>query len=108
MSIRSRRTKPRPGRLDAAGMEAMRLKRFQMDDGRCRNCGERTIFTLPPESDRSMHLAHVRGKRMWGDSIENTQTECGKCHRAYHQCGPSRTKPVPRKPPVERGKGGQA
>ncbi len=95
--IRSRRTKPRPGRLDAEGMAALRSMRYEVDNHRCLACGTLVNFYAPPEDDRSMHLAHKRGKRMWGDSLENTQTECGACHRAYHQNGPSRSKIVPAK-----------
>lgn len=78
-------------------MEALRIERHGLDGRRCVICRKIVYLELPPEDDNSMHLAHIKGKRMWGDSIENTQTECGKCHRAYHLCGPSRTKIVPAK-----------
>lgn len=95
--IRRTRSKPRRGRLDAAGMAKLRKERYLFDDCHCVVCGNMVFMELPPEDDASMHLAHKKGKRMWGDSIQNTQTECGACHRAYHQNGPSRQKIVPSK-----------
>lgn len=45
-------------------------------------------------------MAHIKGKRKYGDSLDNVQTECGYCHRTYHNCGPSRDKPCPSKQSV--------
>lgn len=95
--MKRRRKTPRPGRMTPEQLDALRAERWLLDSGRCHECGKDTIFNAPQEWDNSFHLAHVRGKRMHGDSIENTQTECGKCHRDFHQYGPSRGKPCPAK-----------
>jgi hypothetical protein len=34
---------------------------------------------------------------MWGDSLETTEVNCGKCHRRFHAYGPSMEKPCPPK-----------
>ena len=65
--------------------------------GRCVRCGKSVWMNLPQEDDASFHMAHKRNKRMWGDSLENVQAECGECHRKYHQFGPSMEKPCPPK-----------
>lgn len=96
--IRKRRTKPRPGRLEGETLNALRTLVYARDRGRCKNCGGRVIFNAPQEWDNSFHLAHIGAKRRHGDSPENTQSECGKCHRTYHNYGPTRTKPCPPKP----------
>lgn len=107
MSIRSRRNKPRPGRLDAKGMEALRRERFEMDRYRCQQVVATQRFTvlgidheidikcLAPVTWETGELAHKGSKRRHGDSIENTFTSCKDCHRKYHAYGPSMTKPVP-------------
>lgn len=85
MRIKSRRTKPRPGRLDAAGIQAQRLRIFERDWGICQDCGIATIFNAPEEWPNSFHRAHIRGKRMHGDGDDNVRTLCGQCHRDSHQ-----------------------
>jgi 5-methylcytosine-specific restriction endonuclease McrA len=42
-------------------------------------------------------LAHIRNKRMWGDTKENTAPAHKECHRKFHAYGPSGVKPVPAK-----------
>lgn len=78
-------------------MDALRVDVYERDNGQCVNCGKPVIFDAPHEWPNSFHLAHRKGKRMHGDSAENTQTECGQCHREFHNFGPSRTKPCPPK-----------
>jgi hypothetical protein len=95
--IQSRRKKPRPGRLKGAAMEKLRNDAYMRDEGRCVVCKKLVIFYAPPEHDDSMHLAHRRGKRMWGDHIDQVDTNCGECHRKFHNFGPSMTKPCPKK-----------
>ena len=91
------RSKPRRGRLKGPNMEALRLKRWNLDKGICRKCGKATILGAHHTHPDSFHLAHTQGKAMHGDYLENTGTECGECHRKYHNYGPSMTKPVPPK-----------
>lgn len=100
MWIRSRRTKPRPGRLAGADLEALRLACWQRDH-RCRYCKRSTIFDAPHEHPDAFHMAHIGAKRRYGDSLENTETNCGDCHRRYHNYGPSMKKPVPAKVRVD-------
>jgi 5-methylcytosine-specific restriction endonuclease McrA len=95
--IKNRRTKPRPGRLEGRELENLRDDCYQRDNRICQRCGKVTDIHLPQEYDDSFHMAHRRNKRMWGDSLENVQTECGSCHRKYHQNGPSMEKPCPPK-----------
>jgi hypothetical protein len=35
---------------------------------------------------------------MHGDDDSNVKTNCGRCHRQYHQNGPTMEKPCPPKP----------
>lgn len=95
--IRSRRTKPRPGRLQGEDLQALRITCFERDKGNCQKCGKPTYMWLPQEYPSSFHMAHIQGKRMYGDHLENVETNCGDCHRKYHNFGPSMEKPVPRK-----------
>ncbi len=108
--IRRKRTKPRPGRLKGAALEKLRIDCWTRDRGYCQRlipsglgegtffrCDRRTIFDAPQEQDDAFHMAHRRNKRMWGDNLDNVQTECGSCHRAYHERGPTMQKPVPAK-----------
>lgn len=93
MQIRSKRTKPRPGRLQGADMDKLRNDVYMRDEGRCVACKKFVMFYAPSEHDDSMHLAHRRNKRMWGDSIDNVDAQCGNCHRLEHAYGKDRIKP---------------
>lgn len=95
--IRKKRSKPRPGRLQGKDMDALRLACFERDRWRCVVCGRPVSSMLDHEHGFSAHMAHIKGKGMHGDSLSNTRTECGRCHREYHNFGPSRTKPCPKK-----------
>lgn len=88
------RTKPRPGRMTAEELDALRAECWLRDGGKCQECGNDTLFNAPIEWDNSFHMAHIKNKRMYGDHIDNVQTECGRHHREYHAFGPSRVKPV--------------
>ena len=35
-------------------------------------------------ASQSYHMAHIRNKRMYGDTLENIRALCGDCHRAEH------------------------
>jgi hypothetical protein len=95
--IRSKRKKPRPGRLKGDDLTELRFACYERDKAICQRCGHMTFNRLPQEHDESYHMAHRKGKRMFGDSLDNVQTECGACHRRYHVYGPSMEKPVPAK-----------
>lgn len=94
---KAKRTKPRPGRLKGDDLEALRLACWERDKSLCQRCGVRTLLDYPQEHPLAFHMAHKRNKRMWGDSLDQVQTECGDCHRKYHQFGPSMTPPCPPK-----------
>jgi 5-methylcytosine-specific restriction endonuclease McrA len=96
--IRKVRSKPRPGRLKNAELELLRMKCWERDKGLCQRCGQ---FTDPDKfhtASDSYHMAHKRGKRMWGDSLDQVETFCGDCHRRFHNFGPTMQKPCPPKP----------
>lgn len=78
-------------------MDELRQDAFDRDNGQCIECRQFVIFDAPTEQDNSMHLAHRRGKRMWGDHINQVDTQCGRCHRLEHAYGKSRIKPCPPK-----------
>ena len=44
--IQSKRKKPRPGRLAGDNLEALRLKRYTLDQGMCVKCGI-VLFYVP-------------------------------------------------------------
>lgn len=95
--IRRSRSKSRPGRLQGDALAKLRMACWLRDDGMCHNCGRETNILVPQESDIAYHMAHIKAKRMGGDSLDNVRTECGKCHREYHHFGPSRvTQILPR------------
>ena len=93
--IRNRRSNPRPGRLGRQDLFKLRLDCWTRDFGRCQNCGCMTWFNADPISDVSYHMAHIKAKRIGGDSLDNVRTLCGGCHRAEHNAG---GKPCPAKP----------
>lgn len=73
----------------------LRMDCWVRDGGRCQNCERMTIFNADATKANSYHMAHIKAKRMGGDSLENTRTLCGECHRASHNAG---GKPCPAKP----------
>jgi hypothetical protein len=95
--IRKSRAEARPGRLKGKALTILRVDTFAAAKARCQICGRPIIFDAPREWDNSYHMAHIGAKRRYGDSRSNTRAECGQCHREFHQYGPSRTKPCPKK-----------
>lgn len=91
------RTKPRPGRLKGDDLTTLRGQAYERDNGHCVACGVLTDPYAPVEDDKSFHLAHRRGKRMWGDHIGQVEVQCGRCHRLEHAYGKERIKPCPPK-----------
>jgi len=96
-AIRKVRKAPRPGRLKGDALEQLRWECWWRDAGKCKNCGRTTFPHLPHQHDASYHMAHIKAKRMGGDTLENVRTLCGQCHRKEHNYGKSMTKPVPKK-----------
>ena len=97
--VRKVRSRARPGRLKGEGILVLREACFERDRGICVRCG------IPLRLERghwnSMEMAHLRGKRNWGDSLDNVRALCGPwangCHRTEHIFGKTLTKPVPPK-----------
>ena len=89
--LRKSRSKPRPGRLKGDDMDALRLLAFVRDEGCCVTCGK----MLDP---LEFHLAHKRGKRMWGDSLDNVHCKCFDCH-IVKEHNPKACPPKERRPP---------
>jgi 5-methylcytosine-specific restriction endonuclease McrA len=91
--IRKVRSKPRRGRLKGAALIKLRDDCFLRDAGICQKCGNQTDPDAPHENDNAYHMAHRKGKRMWGDHLDQVEVECGACHRKFHAYGPSMIKP---------------
>jgi 5-methylcytosine-specific restriction endonuclease McrA len=78
-------------RLTGDDLEALRRACFERDHYRCVNCGVGVIFERGYWY--SGHMAHVRNKRMYGDTLENVRTKCMNCHLVEEH----NPKSVPRK-----------
>jgi hypothetical protein len=92
--IRKRRSKPRPGRLEGAELENLRRSCFNRANGRCENCGCYMRYWKLWELDPiGFEMAHKRGKRMWGDHIDQVRALCQLCHHESHN-----PKACPKKP----------
>jgi 5-methylcytosine-specific restriction endonuclease McrA len=71
-------------RLSGAALEDLRLQCFRRDKGRCQDCGQRVMWDAWTGASDSYHMAHIRNKRMYGDTLSNVRVLCGDCHRAEH------------------------
>jgi hypothetical protein len=91
--IRKVRSKPRRGRLKGQALLELRADCYRRDFGICQKCGRATDWDASQESDNAYHMAHRRGKRMWGDHLDQVEVECGACHRKFHAYGPTMEKP---------------
>jgi hypothetical protein len=92
--IRSKRTKPRPGRLQGKALSTLRMECWVRDGGRCVKCYTKLHYEPRYDGDPNAYdMAHKRNRRMYGDSIGNVQAECHSCHMKGH----SGEKPCPKK-----------
>ena len=78
-------------RRTGAALEALRWDCYYRDNQRCVTCKRWVRFERGEED--SMHMAHVRGKRNNGDTLDNVRTKCGYCHLVLEH----NPKSVPRK-----------
>lgn len=87
--------KDKPVRLGKHDMKILRQERYEMDGGKCVDCGAQVF--LENGGWWNAHLAHIIGRGAGGpDTIENTRTKCIVCHIGKdHNAG---GKPVPAKP----------
>lgn len=95
--IKKARSKPRPGRLEGAALTKLREEVFDRDGYRCQHIwlGMRCLRLL---TWNTAHMAHIRNKRMWGDSLDNCTTKCAEHHLVNeHSYGPSGEKPCKKK-----------
>jgi hypothetical protein len=90
--IPAKREKPRAFkeivRLHGSALTNLRKQRYEIDKGLCqdKDCG----VWVPLDGPLTVraHLAHVRNKRMYGDTLENTRIKCYHCHiELEHQKG---------------------
>lgn len=76
--IKRSRSKPRPGRVTGKAMTQLREAVWARDCGLCCFCG------LPVDFETGQ-MAHLRGKRMWGDDIDNVRGPShARCHGESH------------------------
>jgi 5-methylcytosine-specific restriction endonuclease McrA len=90
------RSKPRPGRLKGKAIGSLREQCWERDKGICG--GGRSYRGKPlgcglPVDPNNWHMAHLKGKRMGGDNLNNVVV----CHMVCHLVGIHNPKSVPRK-----------
>lgn len=97
--VKKYRAKARAGRLKGEEIVQLRILCFERDGGKCVVCG--IGLQLERGHWDSMEMAHIRGKRMWGDCLANVRSLCGPfangCHAKEHNWGKSGLKPCPAK-----------
>ena len=95
------RSKPRPNRLKGHDMAVLRAQVFERDGYRCQHVPWPRTFPdmrcMRRVTWEKGQLAHIKVKRMGGDTPENTYCCCELHHRIYHAYGPSMTKPCKKK-----------
>lgn len=96
MWIRSRRKKPRPGRLKGKDLEQLRRQCFERDNECCVVCGMKLRWETGYRD--SMHMAHIRAKRIGGDNLANVRSKCFHDHIEVEHLG---GKVVPKKVRVD-------
>lgn len=83
------RKEPRAGRVKGEDMTALREAVWARDSGLCCFCGKPVDFLRG-------EMSHLRGKRMWGDGIENVRGPAHQsCHHASHNPKPCPPKSNP-------------
>jgi len=90
--LRARRPTPRTHklvvRLTGRELEELRHACWGRDNLRCKECGLETYWKPRWAGDPLAYdMAHIRNKRMYGDTLENVRTLCHKCHMAEHAKG---------------------
>jgi hypothetical protein len=71
-------------------MSSLREFVWRRDEGVCQRC-------FKPCAEDDWDLAHKKGKRMWGDSPDNTEVAHQRCHRIIQHCNGGVEKIVPEK-----------
>lgn len=83
-------------RLYGSALESLRLACFERDHGCCQwpECGKRLPFD--GHVMQRAHMAHIRNKRMWGDTLDNVRILCPE----HHLVSEHNPKPCPKKEPL--------
>lgn len=86
---------PKPGivRLKGKDVDALRIACFLRDGGRCTKCGKRVYLHAREDHPLKADMAHIRNKRMFGDTLDNVRLMCHREHMEAHNGG----KPCPKK-----------
>jgi len=90
--LRARRPTPRTHklvvRLTGLALTALRYECWKRDEHRCQECGK-VCHPFPRfDGDPDAYdMAHIRNKRMYGDTLDNVRTLCHKCHMQEHAKG---------------------
>ncbi len=111
--IKTKRTKPRTGRLGRHAMKKLREDVFARDGFRCQHLllhhGRQIVIPggapidiyypcHKPVTWETGHLCHIVSRGAGGhDTAENTYCGCADCHLQFHSYGPSGRKPCPSK-----------
>ncbi len=83
-------------RLTGKDLDHLRLLRWTLSKGICQQCGRMTLLNPRFDGDPEAYdMAHIRNRRMYGDTLENTMTLCHADHMKSHNAG---GKPCPTKP----------
>ena len=99
--MKSKRNKPRAGRLAGADLEELRSECWKRDKGLCQECGK--AYDLRASTTNTHLVITWLISRRNGEVVTpspTSRTLCGDCHRKEHVYGKSMTKPVPAKEKV--------
>jgi len=91
--LRTKRRKPREGRLRGAELQELRRQCYERDGGKCVECGVQLIYNpAHPLVPNGYHMAHIRARSLGGpDHISNVRSKCSDCHiRVEHSGGKPR------------------
>jgi 5-methylcytosine-specific restriction endonuclease McrA len=69
--------KPQIVRLKGKDMALLRARCFVRDRYTCQECGYHGHWY-------GLDMAHIHGKRNYGDTLENVRTLCHRCHMLEH------------------------
>ena len=75
-------------RLTGIELFNLRFDCWLRDDFSCQSCGRIAYFRPRYDGDpKAYDMAHIRNKRMYGDTLENVKTLCHECHMREHTEG---------------------
>ncbi len=74
-------------RLSGKAMDDLRMACWSRDNGLCVCCGRPAKLDVPDYHPARYDMAHVRNKRMYGDTLANVKTMRHECHMREHTKG---------------------